>query len=48
MIELYYINYGELTIIKNKNDKIIPKIKKMMIQSQSQDIIVFLNFKYAL
>ena len=24
----YYINYGELNIVKNKNDKIISKIKK--------------------
>ena len=45
-IEPYYINYGELTIVKNKTDKIIPKIKKMMIQLQSRDIISFLNSKY--
>ncbi|KAF2598030.1 hypothetical protein F2Q68_00010293 [Brassica cretica] len=30
LIEPYYINYGELNIVKNKIDKIIPKIKKMI------------------
>ena len=42
----YYINYGELNIVKNKIDKLIPKIKKMMIQLQRRDIISFLNSKY--
>ena len=46
MIEPYYINYGELDIVKNKIDKIIPKIKKIIIQLQSRDIITFLNSKY--
>ena len=32
LMEPYYINYGELNIVKNKFDKIIPKIKKKMIQ----------------
>ena len=42
----YYINYGELNIVKNKIDKSIPKIKKRMIQLQRRDIISFLNSKY--
>ena len=32
LIGPYYINYGKLNIVKNKIDKIIPKINKMMIQ----------------
>ena len=28
LIEPYYINYGELNIVKNKIDKIIPTIEK--------------------
>ena len=46
LMELYYINYGELNIVKNKFDKIILKIKKMMIQLQMQYIISILNSKY--
>ena len=46
LIGPYYINYGELNIVKNKIDKIISKIKKKMIQLHSRDIIYFLNSKY--
>ena len=46
VIRPYYINYGELNIVKNKIDKSIPKIKKRMIQLQRRDIISFLNSKY--
>ena len=46
MMGPYYINYGELNIVKNKIDKSIPKIKKKMIQLQRRDIISFFNSKY--